>query len=121
MLKPLLLDQSVIAGLGNIYVDEALWEASLHPCRIASTLSDTETRKLRKAIVKVLKQGIKNMGTTLGNGKANFQSASRRAGRNREHLNVFHRTGQPCPRCNATVERITVAQRGTHICPKCQK
>ena len=120
MLKPLLLDQAFIAGIGNIYADEALWGARLHPERRADTLTDAEVRALHRAIPKVLKQGIKNLGTTLGTGKTTFYSVPRRKGRNREALKVFRRTGQPCPRCRAAVRRLVVGQRGTHICPECQ-
>jgi formamidopyrimidine-DNA glycosylase len=121
LLKPLLLDQTFIAGLGNIYADEALWEAKIHPCRIASTLSDAEIKSLHRAIPKVLKRGIKNLGTTLGTGKTNFYSVARRRGQNEEELKIFRRTGLDCPRCKATVERIIVGQRSTHICPRCQE
>ena len=121
LLKPLLLDQSIIAGLGNIYVDEALWEARLHPLRLASTLTKPEIRALRLAIPRVLKRGLKNLGTSLGTGKANFYSVASRQGRNKDQLNVFRRTDLPCPRCKAKVERIIVGQRSTHICIKCQK
>jgi formamidopyrimidine-DNA glycosylase len=121
MLKPLLLDQSFIAGLGNIYADEALWEANLHPRRIASTLSRVEAGSLHRAISKVLKQGLKNLGTTLGTGATTFYSVSKNKGRNRDKLNVFRRTDQPCRRCNAIIERTVVGQRSTHICPKCQQ
>ena len=121
LLKPLLLDQSFIAGLGNIYVDEALWEAKIHPCRIASTLSDAEIKRLHRTIPRVLKRGLKNLGTSLGTGKANFYSVARRKGRNTDELKVFRRSGMPCPRCKATIERIIVGQRSTHLCRKCQK
>lgn len=121
LIKPLLLDQTFIAGLGNIYVDEALWEAKIHPCRIASTLSDAEIKALHRTVPRVLKRGLKNLGTSLGTGKANFYSVARRKGRNRDELKVFRRTGQPCPRCGQTVERIIVGQRSTHICQKCQE
>ena len=119
-LKPLLLDQTFVAGLGNIYVDEALWDASIHPQRLASTLSQSEINALHRAIPKVLKRGIQNLGTSLGTGRANFYSVARRKGRNQDQLNVFRRTGLPCPRCQTPLERIVVAQRSTHICPKCQ-
>jgi formamidopyrimidine-DNA glycosylase len=120
LLKPLLLDQTVIAGLGNIYVDEALWEAGLHPCRRSHTLSDTEVKALRRTIPRVLKRGLKNLGTSLGTGKANFYSIARHRGRNQDQLKVFRRTGTPCPRCRQPIERIVVGQRSTHICPHCQ-
>ena len=121
LLKPLLLDQTFIAGLGNIYVDEALWEAGIHPCRIASTLTDSEIKTLHRAIPRVLKRGLKNLGTSLGTGKANFYSIARQKGRNRDELKVFRRTGLPCPRCKTTIEKIMVGQRATHICQTCQK
>jgi formamidopyrimidine-DNA glycosylase len=120
-LKPLLLDQTFLAGLGNIYVDEALWEAKLHPLRLSSSLATSEIRVLHRAIRKVLRKGINNLGTTLGTGKANFYSIGRRTGTNSEELNVFRRTGLECPRCQTIIERIVVGQRSTHICPTCQK
>ena len=120
MLKPLLLDQTFIAGLGNIYVDEALWEARLNPCRLASTLSKPEIKALRLAIPRVLKRGLKNLGTSLGSGETNFYSVASRRGRNKDQLNVFRRTELPCPRCRTTIERLVVGQRSTHICPNCQ-
>jgi formamidopyrimidine-DNA glycosylase len=107
--------------LGNIYVDEALWEAKLHPCRLSSSLSESEVKALHRAIRNVLKRGIDNLGTTLGNGKANFYSIGQRTGNNREQLKIFRRTALPCPRCDTIIERIIVGQRSTHICPTCQK
>jgi formamidopyrimidine-DNA glycosylase len=121
LLKPLLLDQTFIAGLGNIYVDEALWESKIHPCRISASLTEPEIRALYRAIPRVLKRGLKNLGTSLGSGKANFYSIARHQGRNRDELNVFRRTDHPCPRCQTKIQRITVGQRSTHICPVCQK
>lgn len=121
LLKPLLLDQTFIAGLGNIYVDEALWEAGIHPRRISNSLLKPEIKALHKAITKVLKRGLKNFGTTLGNGKPNFHSIRLSRGYNQNELMVFRRSNLPCPRCNTTIERILVGQRGTHICPACQK
>jgi formamidopyrimidine-DNA glycosylase len=121
LLKPLLLDQTIIAGLGNIYVDEALWEARLHPLRLASTLTKAEIRALRFAIPRVLKRGLKNLGTSLGTGKANFYSVARRRGRNKDQLRVFRRTDLPCPGCKSNIERIIVGQRSTHICSNCQR
>ena len=119
-LKPLLLDQTFIAGLGNIYVDEALWEARLHPLTNAHELNTEQATKLHRAIRKVLRQGLKNAGTTLGDGQANFYSLERRTGRNLSFVNVFRRTGQPCPSCANPIERLVVGQRSTHICPHCQ-
>ena len=120
-IKPLLLDQSFLAGLGNIYVDEALWKAGVHPLRNSASLSEAEAGALHRAIRHVLNKGLKNMGTSLGRGKGNFYSVGNRPGRNADQLNVFRRTGKPCPRCRTTIERIIVAQRSSHICPGCQK
>lgn len=119
-LKPLLLDQTFIAGLGNIYVDEALWEAQLHPCRISSTLTTSEVRRLHRAIRHVLTRGLRNLGTSLGTGKPNFHSLNGERGRNQYELNAFRRTGLPCPRCGTLIARLVVGQRSTHICPACQ-
>ena len=120
MLKPLLLDQTFIAGLGNIYVDEALWESKIHPCRIAASLTASEIGALHRAIPRVLKRGLKNLGTSLGTAKTNFYSIARHQGRNRDELKVFRRTDLPCPRCRTKIRRIIVGQRSTHICPRCQ-
>ncbi len=119
-IKPLLLDQSFIAGLGNIYVDEALWTARLHPLRPAYTLTPKEVRALQRAIRKVLKQALRNSGTTLGRGVSNFYSLSRGRGRNATELEIFRRNGQLCRRCGTTVDLLKVSQRSTHICPRCQ-
>ena len=121
ILKPLLLDQTFIAGLGNIYVDEALWEAKLHPCRPAGSLSLSEIKVLHRTIRRVLKRGLKNLGTTLGTGRANFYSVANRRGRNKDQLKVFRRTDLPCPRCKSPIERLIVGQRSTHVCRNCQK
>ncbi|MGD9330455.1 MAG: bifunctional DNA-formamidopyrimidine glycosylase/DNA-(apurinic or apyrimidinic site) lyase [Desulfobacterales bacterium] len=120
-LKPLLLDQHFVAGLGNIYVDEALWQAGLHPTRRSNTLATADVRRLHRAIRKVLRKGLQNMGTTLGTGATTFYSVSGNRGRNRDQLSVFRRTGQACPRCRTMIDRLMVAQRSTHICPVCQK
>jgi formamidopyrimidine-DNA glycosylase len=119
-IKPLLLDQAFLSGLGNIYVDEALWLARIHPLRAANTLAWQEVRSLHRAIRSVLRQGIRNAGTSLGGGKGNFASPQSVRGRNRSQLKVFRRTGQACCRCGHPIERITVGQRSTHICSRCQ-
>ncbi len=120
-IKPLLLDQTFIAGLGNIYVDEALWAAHIHPLRTASSLSAAESAALQRAIRRVLRRGLKNLGTSLGTGRANFYSVARRKGRNQDQLMVFRRSDLPCPRCKTPIERIIVGQRSTHICKRCQQ
>lgn len=120
MLKPLLLDQAVLAGMGNIYVDEALWDARLHPCRNSATLTTAEVTRLHAGIRTVLQRGVDAQGTTLGRGSTNFYSVAGRRGRNQDGLRVFRRTGEPCPRCEASITRLIVGQRSTHICPSCQ-
>ncbi len=119
-LKPLLLDQSFLAGLGNIYTDEALWEARLHPRRRADSLQRGEARALFLAIRKVLRRGIRDAGTSLGSGKSNFSGLEGRRGKHQNHLRVYQQTGKPCPRCGARIRRLVVSQRSTHICPVCQ-
>ncbi len=121
MLKPLLLDQTFLAGLGNIYVDEALWHARLHPCRSADSLRPDEARGLHQAIRSVLRQAIRLRGTSLGEGRANFRGGDGRHGENQERLQVFHRAGLPCPRCGTPISRCVVGQRGTHLCAACQR
>ena len=120
-IKPLLLDQSFIAGLGNIYVDEALWQARIHPERNSRTITKEEADGLHSAIRTVLRRGIRNSGTTLGTGESNFYSVAGHRGRNADQLKVFRRDGEPCPACGRTIQRLIVGQRGTHICPQCQK
>ena len=120
ILKPLLLDQSQIAGLGNIYCDETLWRAGLHPLLHSQDLGDQQVRRLHLAMRSVLRKALRNSGTSLGSGEGNFANAEGQRGRHSRALEVFHRTGQPCRRCGATIERIVVAQRSTHICPHCQ-
>jgi len=116
-LKPLLLNQRFLAGLGNIYTDEALFLSGLHPCRRASTLSEAEATRLLAAIREVLREAISEGGTT-------FDGAYRRvdgeSGQHQHRLQVYRRTGQPCPRCGTPIVRIVVGGRGTHFCPRCQ-
>ncbi len=120
IIKPVLLDQRVVAGIGNIYADESLWAAGLHPKRRADSLTLTEILRLHHAIRQVLTRAIRRGGTSLGNGATNFYSVAGRRGRNRDALKVFRRDGEACPRCGGTIQRMVVAQRGTHICPHCQ-
>lgn len=119
--KPFLLNQKYISGLGNIYVDEALFEAKIHPLRQTSSLTRKELALLHQGIVKVLKKGIDYMGTSLGNSQVNYFSVSGRQGGNQYRLNVFRKEGEPCGRCGTIIEKIRVAQRGTHFCPNCQQ
>lgn len=120
-LKPLLLDQHFIAGIGNIYADEALWHAQLHPRRRADTLSPQQVAALYEAIRVVLRRGIRNLGTTLGGGTTHFVLPQGERGRNQEKLNAYGQTGLPCTRCGAKIRRLVVNGRATHICPACQR
>jgi formamidopyrimidine-DNA glycosylase len=115
-LKALLLDQTVIAGLGNIYADEALYRARLHPTRAAASLTQAEVAALCWGIRDALRTGLEHGGTTFGR----HRDAYDEAGTNVDHLDVYRRTGQPCRRCGTAIVRIAVAQRGTHFCPRCQ-
>jgi len=111
-LKPLLLDQSVIAGLGNIYTDEALFRAGLHPLTRADQLNDRQIRRLHRAIRAVLREAIRRHGTTI--------DWIYPGGWMQKHLRVYGRAGQPCRRCKTPIIALRVAQRGTHVCPRCQ-
>lgn len=115
-LKAALLDQRVVAGLGNIYADEALFRAGIHPLRPAGSLTTEELARLHAGIQGALTTGIAHGGTTFGRHRDLYDEA----GSNLEHVEVYRRTGQPCPRCGTLIARITVAQRGTHFCPHCQ-
>jgi formamidopyrimidine-DNA glycosylase len=115
-IKPLLLDQSSIAGLGNIYTDEALWRARIHPLRSAASLTNAESDRLYEAIRSALALGLEHGGSTL----RDYRNGYGEKGHTQEYFNVYDRKGQPCSRCGTLIERIVVAQRGTHICPTCQ-
>jgi formamidopyrimidine-DNA glycosylase len=115
-LKPLLLDQRVIAGIGNIYADEALWNAQLHPLRASDSLNDDEVARLHSGIRLALLQGLEYGGSTL----RSYRNGYGEPGSNQEHFNVYNQQGKPCPRCGTLIEKIVVAQRGTHLCPFCQ-
>jgi formamidopyrimidine-DNA glycosylase len=118
-LKPLLLNQRFLAGLGNIYTDEALWRARVHPLRRADTLSEGEVVRLHRAIREVLVEAIGQRGTTLDD--RGYVGADGRPGRFTRDLAVYGRAGRPCPRCGTPIERIVVGGRGTHLCPRCQR
>ena len=120
MIKPLILDQSIVAGLGNIYADEALWEARIHPERRSDSLADAEVEKLFKAIKHVLRVGVKNRGTSLGAGKTNYRDVEGESGAHRAEVKAYGRGGKPCERCGTPLSKTVVAQRGTHFCPQCQ-
>lgn len=116
-IKPLLLTQRVVAGLGNIYVDEALFLARIHPQRPAGSLTLPEIKRLHAAIRDVLAAAIERRGTTFNN----YTDIEGRAGGYQEALQVFRRGGQPCPRCGRPLTRTVLQGRGTHFCARCQR
>lgn len=116
-LKPLLLDQMVIAGLGNIYVDEALFRARLNPLQLSHQISARKANDLHLAIVDVLTTAIKNRGTTL----RDYRGGMGQQGENQSRLLIYgSKDGAPCPRCGRPIRHATVGQRGTSYCPHCQ-
>lgn len=116
MIKPLLLDQKYIAGIGNIYADEALYLAGIHPKKQSSKVSDLQTKKLCQAIKIVLQKSIDFQGTTF----INFAYGDSQSGNFQNSLRVFDRQGRACKRCKTVIKKIWVGQRGTHFCPQCQ-
>ena len=111
-LKPLLLDQTFLAGLGNIYTDEALHLAKLHPLSLSDSINRKQAEHLCQAIREVLEEGIRRNGASI--------DWVYRGGDFQNHFRVYGRDGQACPVCGTTIERITIGQRGTHFCPHCQ-
>lgn len=116
-IKPLLLDQTFIAGLGNIYTDEALHRAGVDPERPAETLTPREITRLHRAVKDVLQEGIEHRGTTF----RDFIDGDGRAGGYQEHLRVYNREGRPCPSCGQAIARKKVGGRSSYYCPACQK
>jgi formamidopyrimidine-DNA glycosylase len=115
-LKAVLLDQRVVAGLGNIYADEALWRARLNPLRPASSLSRDEVRRLHRAIRDALRRGIARQGSTL----TDYVTPDGSPGRMQREFRVYGRDGEPCPRCRTPIAKARVGGRGTWFCPHCQ-
>ena len=115
--KGLLLDQSVIAGLGNIYVDEVLFAASVHPTRKANTLDREEIYAIHAATRDILSRAIEQRGTTFDS----YHDAFGETGKFQHQLQVFTRAGEPCPRCGTEIVKSRVAGRGTYTCPACQE
>jgi formamidopyrimidine-DNA glycosylase len=115
-IKSAILDQSLLAGLGNIYVDESLYEAQIHPATIASTLTKPQIAALAKAIQKTLRKAITHRGSTL----RDYRDPNGQPGRFQSLHRVYDRKGEPCPRCKTAIQRIVQSGRGTHFCPKCQ-
>jgi formamidopyrimidine-DNA glycosylase len=116
-LKALLLDQRFLRGLGNIYADEALFRAGMHPLARTGKISADRGRKLHAAIVSLLEDAILHRGSSI----SDYVDAAGERGSFQLRHAVYGRDGEPCPRCGGKVSRIVVAQRGTHFCPRCQK
>ncbi len=116
-IKSVLLDQAVIAGIGNIYADEGLWGAKIHPSMLVKNISQAKLNTLFKALRDILELSIKKGGSS----DRNYVNAEGKKGSYLSFANVFRRQGKPCPRCGTTIHKIRVAGRGTHICPKCQR
>jgi formamidopyrimidine-DNA glycosylase len=117
MLKPLLLNQEFLRGLGNIYADEALFRAGIHPRAIGSRLRAARARALYRAIVDVLTESIRQGGTSI----SDYVGSDGRQGSFQLRLRAYGRTGEPCLDCGALIRRIVLASRGTHFCPRCQR
>jgi len=115
-LKPALLDQHTVAGLGNIYVDEALWRARLHPLRPANGLDREELRRLHRAIRATLERGIERQGSTL----RDYAAPDGASGSMQDEFRVYGREGEPCERCGTPIAKIRLGGRGTWFCPQCQ-
>jgi formamidopyrimidine-DNA glycosylase len=116
-IKAVLLDQKIIAGVGNMYADEALFAAKIHPVREAGKLNKGEVGRLHDAIVSVLKEAVANKGASVDT----YQRPDGKKGTAQENFKVAHQRGAKCPRCGGNVERIVVRGRGTYFCPRCQK
>ncbi len=116
-IKQVLLDQTVVAGIGNIYADEALFYAGIHPLRRTDSLTDSEIQRLHEGIISVLTLGIEHGGTSF----SAYRGLWGEAGDNYNHVRVYQQEGKPCVRCGTTIERMVIAQRGAHFCPGCQR
>lgn len=115
-IKAALLDQTVVAGVGNIYADESLWGAKIHPLRLVATITTDEFMKLYRELRSVMNLAIEKGGST----DKNYVNAEGRRGSYMDFARVFRREGKPCPRCGTTIVKFKAAGRGTHICPHCQ-
>ena len=116
-IKSHLLDQSLVVGLGNIYVDEVLWRAKVHPSRTSNSLSSQEARKVHDETIKVLGQAVEKGGSTI----RTYTNAFGEDGTMQEFHQVYDKTGHACSRCGVIIEKIQLGGRGTHFCPKCQR
>lgn len=115
-IKSHLLDQTLVAGLGNIYVDEVLFRAQVHPAQLSSTLSAEQVAGLRQATIDVLALGVEKGGSTI----RTYKNALGMDGTMQDYLQVYGKQGQACPRCQTEIVKIQLGGRGTHFCPQCQ-
>jgi formamidopyrimidine-DNA glycosylase len=115
-IKVALLDQTIVAGLGNIYVDEALFRARIHPERLAKDLQLNELKRLHEQIIETLQEAVEKGGSTV----RSYINSQGQIGMFQLNLNVYGRNGEPCRECGTSIEKIMVGGRGTHFCPKCQ-
>lgn len=115
-IKAAILDQSVVAGVGNIYADESLWGAKVHPSRLVGSITPEEFTEMYTDLRAVMNLSIEKGGSS----NQNYVNAEGKRGSYMDFARVFRREGQACPRCGATIEKLRVAGRGTHICPVCQ-
>jgi formamidopyrimidine-DNA glycosylase len=115
-IKALLLDQSVLRGVGNIYADESLWRAKIHPARMGSKLSEKETQTLRRVLQEILNRAIVMRGSSI----SDFLDANGEPGEYQRHHRAYGREGKPCYRCRTPIRRVIVAGRSSHFCPNCQ-
>ena len=116
IIKPYLLDQTLVVGLGNIYVDEVLWLAKIHPEKVANQLTESSIHLLHDSIIEILQKAIK-----LGGSSIRTYSALGSTGKMQDELRVYGKTGEKCVRCGNEIQKIKVAGRGTHFCPFCQQ
>jgi formamidopyrimidine-DNA glycosylase len=116
-IKAVLLDQGFIAGIGNMYADEVLFKAKIHPLRKASSLSQTEIRSLYSAIIDILRSAISSKGASIDT----YIRPDGQKGTAHDNFHVAHRRGEPCPVCGTPIERLPIRNRGSYFCPKCQK
>ena len=116
-IKSHLLDQTLVVGLGNIYVDEVLWRAKVHPARISQSLTAQEARKVHDETINVLCQAVEKGGSTI----RTYTNAFGEDGTMQEFHQVYDKTGQACSRCGSIIEKIQLGGRGTHFCPECQR
>ena len=120
-IKSALMDQNLISGIGNIYSDEILWQAKIHPKIHANKLKDKEIKEIYRAIKEVLLKAIKHKGTTIPSRAEEYRRPKGEKGGYQEERYVYHRTGELCLRCKHKIERMKIGQRSAHFCPRCQK